>query len=369
MATKADYYGSLEIDREASQDAIRKAYRRLAGQYHPDVNQAPDAEAKFKAVQEAYDVLKDAQKRAVYDRFGHAGLQPGFSPVAGGAGFGGLGDIFESFFGTGVRRESQGPRAGRDLQTALELEFMEAVEGVSKEFEISRHEVCDLCSGSGQGPESEVAVCSVCNGAGQVRRAQSSIFGQFVNVATCENCGGSGRVVLNPCSSCGGDGRVGRRRTTSIEIPAGIADGNEIRVPGGGDAGFKGGPPGDLYVEISVMQHKSLRRKGFDIFSELTVPVAAAVLGDEFPVQTVVGEEIVNVPAGSQPGTVIRLRGKGVPRLRRHTRGDHYVQIDVAVPGKLTKRERQLYYELKSISDRSGQRKNLAGKFREALGK
>ena len=368
MATKADFYDLLGISRSASQDQIRRAYRKLARQYHPDLNKAADAEEKFKAVQEAYDVLKDEKKRAIYDRFGHAGLQSGFNPAGGGIDFGDMGDIFESFFGASNRRDTHGPRAGRDLQTTISLEFMEAVNGVTREIDIDRLELCDECGGSGQGLESEVATCSVCNGAGQVRRVQSSIFGQFVNVATCENCGGAGRVVLNPCSSCGGEGRRRRRRKNSIDIPAGVDDGNNLRIPGGGDAGYRGGPPGDLFLHISVYEHDAFKREGFDIVSNLTINVADAVLGEEFQVETVAGEESVKIRPGTQPGSVIRLRGKGVPRLQRPGRGDHYVRVDVEVPGKLTKRERELYDELKSIYGKSEKKKDFASKVREALG-
>ncbi len=368
MATKADFYELLGIGQSASQDEIRRAYRKLARQYHPDLNKAADAEEKFKAVQEAYDVLKDEKKRAIYDRFGHAGLQSGFNPAGGGIDFGDMGDIFESFFGTATRQDTHGPQAGRDLQTAISLEFMEAVNGVAREIDIDRLELCDECGGSGQGLESEVATCSVCNGAGQVRRVQSSIFGQFVNVATCQNCGGAGRVVLNPCSSCGGEGRRRRRRRTSIDVPAGVDDGNNLRIAGGGDAGYRGGPPGDLFLRISVDEHDTFKREGFDIFSNLMVNVAEAVLGDEFQVETVAGEESVKIRPGTQPGSVIRLRGKGVRRLQRPGRGDHYVRVDVEVPGKLTKRERQLYYELKSIDGESKKKRDFASKVREALG-
>ena len=368
MATKADFYDVLGVGKSASQDEIRRAYRKLARQYHPDLNKAADAEDRFKAVQEAYDVLKDEKKRAMYDRFGHAGLQSGFNPAGGGIDFGDMGDIFESFFGTATRRDTHGPRAGRDLQTALSLEFMEAVNGVAKEIDIDRLELCDECSGSGQGLQSEVATCSVCNGAGQVRRVQSSIFGQFVNVATCENCGGAGRVVLNPCSSCGGEGRARRRRKNSIDIPAGVDDGNNLRIPGGGDAGYRGGPPGDLFVRISVAEHETFRREGLDVFSKLKINVADAVLGEEFQVETVVGEERVNIRPGTQSGSMMRLRGKGVPRLGRSGRGDHYVRVDVEVPSRLTKRERQLYDELKSLYGKSNKKKDFASKVREALG-
>ncbi len=369
MATKADFYEFLGVDRSATQDQIRQAYRKLAREYHPDLNKASDAESKFKAVQEAYGVLKDEQKRAIYDRFGHAGLQSGFNPAAGGINFGDLGDVFESFFGGGTRRDAHGPQAGRDLQTAVSLGFMEAVDGVTREIEISRLELCDVCDGSGQGPESEVAACSVCKGSGEVRRAQSSIFGQFVNVATCENCGGGGRVVLNPCSNCGGDGRKRLRRKTSIDIPAGIADGNDLRVAGGGDSGYRGGPPGDLYLRIAVAEHETLKRERFDIFSTLKIDIADAVLGEDFKLETVAGEEALKIQPGTQPGSVIRLRGKGVPRLQRPGRGDHFVQIDVEVPSRLTKREQQLYYELKSISDKSRKGQDLVGRVREALGR
>ena len=369
MATTADYYEVLGVGREASPDDIRKAYRQLAREYHPDVNRAPEAEARFKEVQEAYDVLKDENKRQIYDRYGHAGLRQGFDPGFGGANLGGLGDIFDAFFGTATRRESRGAVPGHDLQTTITIEFAEAVKGVSKEIELTRLEPCGECRGTGAGPDTKSSVCSVCHGAGQVRQAQRSVFGQFVNIATCENCRGTGTVTVNPCTRCAGSGRERRRRKRAVDIPAGIDDGNELRVQGEGEAGLRGGAPGDLYIQVRVRPDGRFQRDGADIHSVLEIDVVDAVLGGEYVVETVAGEEKVKLQAGTQPGSVVRLRGMGVAKLNRPGRGDHYVAVGVRVPENLSKREVQLFQELRTIADRTRRRKGFADRVHEALGK
>ncbi len=362
-----DYYERLGVAREASAEQIRQAYRKMARAYHPDVNRASDAEEQFKQVQEAYDVLKDAQRRQLYDRFGKAGLQSGFGGGFGGFDSGGLGDIFDQFFGSRPTRDTRSPQTGRDLQTTVEIEFMEAVKGVEKNIELTRQEACEVCGGDGVGPNTEVTVCEVCQGSGQVRRAQPSIFGQFVNVSTCENCQGAGKVMRNPCSGCGGGGRQRRKRKLSLTIPAGIDDGNELRVSREGEAGRRGGTQGDLYVGVRVRPHKTLRREGAQIFSSITIDVTEAVLGTEVGIETVDGEHTLKIAAGTQPGSVVKLRSKGVPRIRRPDRGDHHVTVEVKMPTRLGKRQDQLYKELSHIYERSGKKGSLRGRMRDMV--
>ena len=362
-----DYYDRLGVARDASEEQIRKAYRKMARTYHPDVNKESDAEAQFKQIQEAYDVLKDGQKRQLYDRFGKAGLQSGFGSDIGGLSSGGLGDIFDAFFGSRPTRDSRVPETGRDLQTTVTISFMEAVRGVEKDIELTRLEVCEVCGGDGAGPDTEVTVCGLCQGSGQVRRAQRSIFGQFVNVSTCENCQGAGKVMRNPCGGCGGGGRQRKKRRLSLTIPAGIDDGNELRVPGEGEAGRRGGAPGALYVSMRVRPHKTLRREGSHIYSSITIDVTEAVLGTEVEIETVDGEHTLRIAAGTQPGSVVKLRGKGVPRIRRPDRGDHHVTVEVKMPSRLGKRQRQLYQELGQIFERTGGGRSFKDRIRDVL--
>lgn len=366
-----DYYERLGVARDATADQIRQAYRKMARTFHPDVNKATDAEAQFKQVQEAYDALKDEQKRQIYDRFGKAGLQQGFGAGAGaGAGgfdSGGLGDIFDAFFGSRPTRDTRAPQTGRDLQTTVTIDFMDAVQGVEKEIELTRLESCEVCSGDGVGPNTEVTVCGVCQGSGQVRRAQRSIFGQFVNVSTCENCQGAGKVMRNPCTGCGGAGRQRKKRKLNLTIPAGIDDGNELRVTREGEAGRRGGTEGDLYVGVRVRAHKTLRREGAHIYTSITIDVTEAVLGTEVGIETVDGEHMLRVEAGTQPGSVVKLRSKGVPRIRRPDRGDHFVTVEVNMPTRLNNRQKQLYQELSHIHERSGRDRSLKEKMRDVL--
>jgi len=345
---KRDYYEILGVSRDAGKEAIRRAYRKLARQYHPDVNKDPNAEAMFKEVNEAYQVLNDDRRRALYDRYGHAGL----SQDAGGRGapdfgFGDLGDIFEDFFGFGMRgRTRQGPRRGSDLTYDLEIDFEEAVFGAQREISISRMETCPACHGSGAEPGTTPVRCPECGGTGQIRRAQQSIFGSFINVTTCPRCGGRGEVVTTPCSTCHGSQRVERLHKISIDIPAGVDDGNRIRLTGEGEAGTHGGPAGNLYVRLHVRPHAYFRRRDDDILLNLNINVAQAALGDEITVPTLDGEEKLSIPAGTQTGTVFRLRGKGAPRLHGGGRGDQLVIVNVAIPTSLNAHQRELFAEL-----------------------
>jgi molecular chaperone DnaJ len=373
MADRRDYYEVLGIGRAASQDEIKKAYRQMAREYHPDVSDAADAEVRFKEVNEAYEVLSDSEKRATYDRFGHAGLN--------GMGFGfDFGfrnplDVFAEFFGGGLGFRTstrRGPRRGRDLRYDLHLTFEEAVFGFEKEIDVTRHEVCPECTGSGAEPGTSPVRCSECNGTGQVRRVQRSILGSLVSViTTCPVCQGEGETVPIPCSRCGGEKRVYSTRRLSVTIPPGVDHGNQIRLAGEGEMGERGGPPGNLYVVLDVEPHPVFQRRDTDILVELQVNVAQAALGAEVKVPTLEGEEVISIPAGTQSGNVLRLRNKGVPRLRRNGRGDQLVVVRVAVPIKLSREQRRLFQELGETLDPETiwqEKRSFVDELRELLG-
>jgi len=349
MSAKRDYYDVLGVKRNASEEEIKKAYRRLARQYHPDVNKANDAEARFKEINEAYEVLSDREKRERYDRFGHLGTQGGFQPGGGFAGFGGIEDIFEDFFGFGARSRAharQTPQRGADLRYNLSISFEEAAFGVEKELEIPRWEVCPTCNGSGASPGTSPIRCPQCNGMGEVRRVQQSIFGSFVNVSTCPRCEGEGEVINSPCQECHGRKQVQRVRTVAVEIPAGVDEGTQIRLTGEGEPGIRGGPPGNLYVVLSVRPHPYFRRQGNDVLLEFPINIAQAALGDEVEVPTLEGSEWLHIPSGTQTGEIFRLRGKGIPFLRRNGRGDLLVTIYVKTPTSLTEEQKDLLKKL-----------------------
>lgn len=369
MATKRDYYEVLGVPRDATETDIKKAFRAQARKYHPDVSREANAEARFKELNEAYEILSDPGRRSAYDRFGHA--------AGNGAGFdnftdlGGFADIFETFFGGGARRGSQrGPQRGSDLRFDLRLTFEEAVFGAEKSIEIPAPRTCEQCSGSGSQPGSHPTTCPRCQGSGELRRVQQSVFGQFVNVVLCETCNGEGQIVATPCSNCHGQGRVRGMRTLQVHVPAGVDRGQQIRLAGEGEIGPKGGPPGDLYVVLDVQPHEAFRREGYDIYYDLPLNVAQAALGDTVSVPTLDGEVELRVPAGTQHGKQFRLRGKGVPHLRSGDRGTMYVVAAVEVPSKLTARQRELFEELAREmgveTDEDG--KGILGKFKEAFG-
>ncbi|HLB12759.1 MAG TPA: molecular chaperone DnaJ, partial [Dehalococcoidia bacterium] len=344
MAAKRDYYEVLGISRSATDEEVKKAFRKLAHQFHPDLNKNHDAEERFKEVNEAYEVLSDPDKRSNYDRFGHAGPQGfgGFRGFEDFGGLGGFGDIFETFFGGATTATRRGPQRGSDLQLQVTLAFEEAAFGCEKEVQVSRNEVCSSCRGSGSEPGTQPVKCPNCNGTGQVRRVQQSIFGQFVNVATCPRCQGAGRIVTNPCTKCRGTGRVRQTRRVMITIPPGVDDGSQMRLSGEGEPGAKGGPRGDLYVSISVLQHKLFQRKGSDILYELPLSFPQAALGDEVEVPTLEGPHPLKIPAGTQPGRVFNLRHMGIAHLRGNGRGDMLVRVKVVVPVSLTEHQREL---------------------------
>ena len=345
MADKRDYYDVLGVARTAGDDEIKRAYRQLARKYHPDVNKDDGAEERFKEVTEAYEVLSDQRKRQVYDQFGHAGMQGGGAPGGfEGFPFGDISDLFESFFGgTGARR---GPQRGADLRVRVELTFEEAVFGTEKELEIPRWETCLICGGNGAEPGKPPQRCPHCGGAGEVRRVQQSVFGQFVNVTACDRCHGEGQIVTHKCPECGGKGSVRRTRKLTVTVPAGVDDGNEMRLSGQGEGGERGGPAGNLYVQLSVQSHPVLRRDGFDLIYELPLNVAQAALGDSVTVPTLEGEEPFQIPAGTQHGRVFRIRDRGVPRLQRSGRGEYRIVARVEVPKKISSRQRELFEAL-----------------------
>ncbi len=353
MATKRDYYEVLGVNRDATDEELRKAFRKLAFKYHPDHNRDDGAEDKFKEVNEAYQVLSDSSKRSAYDRFGHDGGEGAFGQGSDTFGFG---DIFDAFFGGATTATQQAPQRGGSLQYRATMTLEEAAFGSEREVELTRTENCSECHGTGSKPGTQPSRCPNCDGAGQVRRVQSSIFGRFTNVTACPQCHGEGQIITEPCRHCRGSGREKKKRTVSVKIPAGVDNGNQMRLRGEGDAGTRGGPSGDLLVVISVKEHESFDREGDNIVYELPINFAQAALGAEVEVPTLDGNAPLKVPAGCQPGTVIRLKGKGIPHLNGHGRGDQLVAVDVVTPESLNKEQRRLFEELADSLD--GNKKN-----------
>lgn len=352
--TERDLYEVLGVARGASDAEIKRAFRKLAQQWHPDVNKDPEAPARFKEASEAYQILSDPDRRQRYDMFGRAGVDGG-PAGAGFEGFGGFSDIFDAFFGgaaTGSTRRGR-PMPGSDLRYDLRITFEEAVKGTEKEIEFRSLARCDTCSGSGAAPGTEPTTCPQCEGRGEVRTVRQTMLGQMVNVSACPRCRGEGKIVESKCPTCSGEGRIEQKRTLRVTIPAGIDEGHQIRLTNEGEVGPRGGPPGSLYVAVHVAPHPSLRRDGTELYYEARISIAQATLGTILTVPTVDGEEEVEVKAGTQPDTSIRLRGKGVPHLRRSgSRGDLHVLIDVEVPRKLSKKQREL---LEQFAKESGE--------------
>ena len=349
-----DYYEALGVSREANDEEIRRAFRRKAMEFHPDRNRTPGAEDKFKEINEAYQVLGDQEKRARYDRFGHAGVNGGGSdrPFDGFDPFGGFGDIFDTFFGGGGQQRANRARPGEDITQRITLSFEEAVFGCERDIEINRVEPCRHCSGAGNEPGTPVTTCATCHGSGQVRRAQRSVFGQFAVATPCGDCRATGRVIETPCRNCRARGVERRQRTRAITIPAGIENGMQVRVTGEGDAGSNGGPPGNLYVQVRVLDHPVFVRDGFDLVCDLSINMAEAALGVTKPAPTLEGEEVpLEIPAGAKSGSYFRLRGRGIPHLRRdgrmnNRRGDIRVIVTVDIPARLNKYQRELLENL-----------------------
>ncbi|RMF88911.1 MAG: molecular chaperone DnaJ, partial [Methanobacteriota archaeon] len=340
--TKRDYYEILGVKKDASKEEIKKAYRRLALKYHPDKNKSPDAEEKFKEISEAYGVLSDDQKRAQYDRFGHAGIDGrytqedifrniNFEDIFGDLGFGGgFGSIFDIFFGGmggGRRRgERSRPRRGADLQYRLNITLEQAAKGFEAKFNLNREDVCPTCKGSGAKAGTAPKTCGACGGTGRLRRSRSTPFGAFTTVTTCHHCSGEGTVIDVPCTGCSGLGKKEKTEIIRLKIPPGVDTGTHLRVPGKGNAGEKGSPPGDLYVLINVKPHPIFERENSDIYVEVPISYTSAVLGDEIEVPTLYGKVKLKIPPGTQPGTVFRLKGKGIKRLDGHGHGDQHVR-------------------------------------------
>ena len=349
--TDRDYYEILGVPRTAGQDDLKSAFRRLARQYHPDVNKAEDAEERFKEINEAFAVLSDEQKRAAYDRFGHAGVRGAGGAPDFNVDFTDFADIFGDLFGFGgfgrsSRRQRNAPRRGGDLQYRLDLTFEEAVFGVDKEIEITRDEICSTCSGSGAEPGTSPVRCATCNGAGEVRQVRQTILGSMVQVATCPTCNGQGETIATPCHTCQGRGLERRTRRKVVNVPAGVDTGTQIRMAGEGQPGVNGGPNGNLYIIVQVKAHKYFRRRDDDILMDLNVNIAQATLGADVEIPTVDGPARLKIPPGTQPGKVLHLRGKGVPHLRGSGRGDQLVVVNVEIPNRLTTEQRQLFEQL-----------------------
>lgn len=362
---KRDYYEVLGVERNTSEQEIKKAYRNLARQYHPDVNPGnKEAEEKFKEITDAYEVLSDPEKRARYDQFGHS--DPG---MGGGFGdMGGFGDIFDMFFGGGGQRRG-GPQRGSDLRYSMTLTFEEAAFGTEKEIQIPRDETCPDCQGSGAAPGTHPTTCSQCHGSGQVKATQRTPFGHIQTARTCPTCQGEGRTISSPCSTCRGKGKVNKVKILKINVPAGSEDGLNLRLSGDGEAGSKGGPPGDLYIILNVKPHKFFERDGNDVYCEIPVTFVQAALGAEIDVPTLDGLVKMKVPEGTQTSTVFRLKGHGIPRRRGTGRGDQHVRVVLTTPTKLNEKQKKLLREFGEVTSEQQQmgKKSLFEKFKENL--
>lgn len=376
MATKRDFYEVLGVPKNASQDDIKNAFRSLARQYHPDVNNAPNAEEKFKEINEAYGVLSDADKRAAYDRYGPEGVNyqgmPDFSSMD-------LSDILEGLFGFGgfsgmggsARRSRNAPRRGADLSARVRLTFEEAVFGVEKEIDITRDEKCSVCGGSGVEPGKKPVTCSTCKGQGEVRQVHQTFLGSMVQVGPCPVCGGRGEIIEDPCHACRGTGLERRTVKRKINIPAGVDNGNQVRVIGEGQPGSNGGPSGNFYLELEVQPHRYFRRKGNDLLLDLDINMAQAALGDEITIPTLEGSEKLRIPPGTQPGKVFKLKEKGIPVINRQgSRGDQLVTVNVQIPTQLNAEQKKLLESLGKTmgTDIKIQERSFLDKLKDVLG-
>ena len=361
MSNKRDYYEILNVTKDASKQDIKKAYRQLALKYHPDRNKSPDAEEKFKEISEAYAVLFDDEKRSQYDQFGHAGINgrydwediyrnTDFASIFRDIGFGGFGSIFDMFFGGRPRRRN-GPQKGADLRSDLEITLEEAASGIEKELEVPGFDVCETCKGSGMKPGTESQKCSNCHGTGEVRYSKNLGGMYFTQVQPCSECNGRGFPSKNLCTKCRGSGVTQGIHKIKLKVPAGFEDGVSLRLAGEGKPGFKGGPRGDLYVVVHVKQHKFFERRGDNILYEAQISFPEAALGTKLDVPTLDGEAKLKIPAGTQSGTVFRLKGKGIPHLNGWGKGDQFVNVVVQTPTKLTKQQKKL---LKEFEDEMG---------------
>ena len=380
---KKDLYEILGVDRNASQEEIKKAYRRLAKKYHPDLNPGDkEAEQKFKEINEAYEILSDPQKRAQYDQFGHAAFEQGGSQQGGFGGFGEggfdfdfggfgdiFGDIFSDFFGTGRRKAEKGPKKGADIRYDLTLTFEEAAFGTEKEIEVERFEVCDVCHGTGVKPGSRPETCPVCHGTGEIRQTQNTPFGRIVNIRTCPRCHGEGKIITDPCQKCGGTGRIRKRRKIKVTIPAGIDEGQMLTLRGEGEPGLRGGPNGDLYIVIHVKPHEIFKREGYDVYVKIPISFADAALGGEIKIPTLDGMVSFTIPEGTQTGTKFKLRGKGIPHIGGRGRGDQIVEVYVEVPKRLSEKQKELLREFKRLEgENTAEHKSFFQRMRDAFG-
>ena len=357
MSTKRDYYDILGVGKSADATEIKKAYRKLAMKYHPDKNPGDkEAEEKFKEINEAYEVLSYETKRKNYDQFGHEGVNgQGFGGAGGfgGQGFGGFDDIFGDIFGDmfgggfggGSRPRRRGPERGADIKQRINISFEEAAFGKKVQVKINRSEECDACHGSGAKPGTSKKTCPTCNGSGQVQSVQRTPFGNIASTRTCSTCNGEGEVIDSPCSKCHGKGSIRKTKTIEVDIPAGIDEGQMIKLGGQGELGTRGGPRGDLYIEVNVKPHQLFTREGYDVYLEMPITFAQATLGERIQVPTLDGKVEYEIPEGTQTGTVFRLKGKGIPKLRSNVRGDQYVKVTVEIPKKLNEKQKELVRE------------------------
>jgi chaperone protein DnaJ len=381
--SKRDYYEVLGVSRNATKDEIKRAYRRLSKKYHPDLNKDPDAPEKFKEINEAYEVLSDDQKRAQYDRFGHAGVGAGGGAGGGFEGFGGFDqsdfggfgfgfdDIFDTFFGGGRsrRRDPNAPRQGADLEYTMTITFEEAAFGKETDIEIPREEICSTCNGTGAKPGTGKEKCPYCHGTGQLNTEQTTPFGRIINRRTCYHCGGTGQIIKEKCMACRGTGRVKKRKKIHVKIPAGIDEGQQLRVAGQGEPGVNGGPPGDLYISIHVKPHPFFRREGTDVYCEIPISFVQAALGDDIEVPTLYGNVTLKIPAGTQTHTTFRLRGKGIKHVKGTGVGDQHVLVKIVTPKKLTEKQKQLLREFGEIEGymAGGQNGSFFGRMKRAF--
>ena len=375
MADKRDYYEVLGLSKGASEDDIKKAYRKLAKQYHPDINKAPDAEAKFKEINEAYEVLSDSQKRATYDQFGFAGMDGANFGGSGFGGFGGmnmddLGDIFSSFMGGmgsgfsgfnfgGRSSRRNSPMKGENRYMSMDIEFLDAIHGVTKTVSINVDKKCEHCDGTGAENKSDIETCPTCHGSGVTMRQTRTPFGVIQQQGPCPDCNGTGKRIKKKCPHCGGTGYNNVKEKVEVNIPAGISSGQQVRIQGYGERGENGGPNGDLYIEIRVRPHKHFIREDNDIYIKVPITSVEATLGTKIDVPTPYGDVELTIPAGTQPNSRLRLKGYGVKDLRSNSKGDQYVEVEVSIPKKLSKEEKELYEKL------ADKKENIFDKFKK----
>ena len=376
MASKKDAYEILGISKSASQDEIKSAYRKLARKYHPDLNKEPGAEEKFKEVQEAYDVLSDESKKAKYDQFGWAAFDPNAGGFGGDGGFGGfgggftsddLGDIFSSFFGGGgrSRRASNEPRRGAENFIRIKISFDDSINGKTIELDLNVEENCPHCKGTCAETPNDIETCPECRGSGYVNAVQQTIFGRMQTQRPCPRCNGVGKSIKNRCHKCNGRGYVNEKKTIEVKIPAGIASGQQVRVTGKGQRGINGGPNGDLLIEVYVEPSKIYKREGFDLHMNKEVSYVTAILGDKVEIDTPYGKTELQIPAGSQPDAVFKLRGKGVKNLRNSNYGDLFVHLVIKIPTSLSREQRDLLNKLKEIEKPTDKKPGFFDRFKK----